>query len=118
MNYVEMYENDQDELYEMFPELEEVLDGLDKLGKDVAPAFLEWMYQYDYDLDRAEDKISRFEEVYQGCFDSEAAFAEQLYNDIHTIPDYLSDYIDWEKVADDLFEYDYDYYDGHVIRSI
>ena len=51
--------------------------------------------------------LASFEEAYSGEWDTEEAFAEQLMNDCYTIPDYLANYIDYEKFAIDLFMGDY-----------
>lgn len=46
--------------------------------------------------------IEQAEEAYQGTYRSEEDFAEELFSELHDIPDYLSGYIDWERVARDL----------------
>lgn len=44
-----------------------------------------------------------FEEDYCGEYDSEADYAEEFYRDCYEIPAHLEMYIDWERVAGDLF---------------
>ena len=48
-----------------------------------------------------------FEEAYQGEWDSEEDFAENLAEDTMEIPEHLQYYIDYEKLARDLFINDY-----------
>ncbi|MCB9719695.1 MAG: antirestriction protein ArdA [Candidatus Omnitrophica bacterium] len=48
-----------------------------------------------------------FEEAYQGEWDSEEAFAENLADETMEIPEHLQYYIDYEKFARDLFINDY-----------
>lgn len=45
---------------------------------------------------------SGFEDSYRGEWDSEADYAQELFEDMHDIPDYLAGYIDWERVARDM----------------
>jgi antirestriction protein len=47
------------------------------------------------------------DECYHGEYDSEEDFAISLPEDTMTIPEYLSYYIDYEKMARDLFISDY-----------
>ena len=53
-----------------------------------------------------------FEEAYQGEWDSEEAFAENLAEETMEIPEHLQYYIDYEKFARDLFIDDYFSADG------
>jgi antirestriction protein len=54
------------------------------------------------------DDASRLlDECYHGEYDSEEDFAISLAEDTMTIPEYLSYYIDYEKMARDLFINDY-----------
>ncbi len=48
-----------------------------------------------------------FEEAYQGQWDSEEAYAEHLAEETMEIPEHLSFYIDYEKMARYLFINDY-----------
>lgn len=48
-----------------------------------------------------------FLEDYCGEYDSEAAYAEEYFTENNEIPDYLQMYIDWQRVADDLFINDF-----------
>ena len=53
-----------------------------------------------------------FEEAYQGEWDSEEDFAENLAEETMEIPEHLKNYIDYEKFARDLFINDYFSADG------
>ncbi len=48
-----------------------------------------------------------FQEDYQGEWDSEEKFAEDLAEETMNIPEHLQFYIDYEKLANDLFINDY-----------
>lgn len=56
--------------------------------------------------------LERFEEAYQGEWDSEEAFAENLAGETMEIPQHLENYIDYEKLARDMFINDYYSADG------
>lgn len=47
--------------------------------------------------------VERFEDSYCGEWDSETDYAENLFDDLYEVPDYLVGYIDYEKYARDLF---------------
>ena len=51
--------------------------------------------------------LERFEEAYAGEWLSEEEFAEELASETMEIPEHLSFYIDYEKLARDLFINDY-----------
>jgi antirestriction protein len=36
---------------------------------------------------------------------------------LDNVPESLKDYFDFERYADELFRYDYDFQDGYVFRS-
>jgi hypothetical protein len=62
---------------------------------------------------------SGFEDAYNGEWDSEQAFAENLFDEcyLHEVPDFAKNYIDYEKFARDLFRGgDYTYENGYVFR--
>ena len=44
-----------------------------------------------------------FQDKYRGKYSSEEDFAEEYYKESYTIPEHLDSYIDWERVATDLF---------------
>ena len=67
--------------------------------------------------------LERFEEAYAGEWLSEEEFAEELASETMEIPEHLSFYIDYEKMARDLFINDYFSADGdgckiHVFRRL
>ena len=64
-----------------------------------------------------------FEDAYQGEWDSEEDFAEHLADDTMEIPERLQFYIDYEKIARELFLTDYfsakgDGYKVHVFQHL
>jgi len=64
------------------------------------------------------DLFDKFEESYQGKWDSFEQYAEQWFDDVylHDVPDHIRYYIDYEKFARDL-EMDYAYIGGYVFRD-
>lgn len=48
-----------------------------------------------------------FEDAYCGEWDSETAYAENLMDECYTVPDHLTNYIDYSAFARDLFCQDY-----------
>ena len=67
--------------------------------------------------------VEDFEDAYAGQWDSEEDFAENLASETMEIPKYLEYYIDYEKLARDLFINDYFSVDGsdfkvHVFRRM
>lgn len=60
----------------------------------------------NYSMDDAQTML---EDNYQGCYDSEVDFAEQLFDDCyaHQLPSSISCYFDYEAFARDLFINDY-----------
>ena len=64
--------------------------------------------------------VERFEEAYNGKWDSELAYAEDLVDscyDLEKMMGSLSSYFDYEKFARDLFITDYTYCDGYVFNN-
>ena len=63
------------------------------------------------------DDLDGFEEAYQGEWDSEEDFAENLIVDCYDlsgVPDFIRNNIDWRGIARDLFSDGYSYEDGFV----
>lgn len=60
----------------------------------------------DYSIDDAQTML---EDHYQGCYDSEVDFAEQLFDECyaHQLPDNITCYLDYDTFARDLFISDY-----------
>ncbi len=87
------------EEYESFETLHDIALFLKEHG-DVASAAL----SYCSDLDEAREMV---EDRYHGCHESEEEFAAQLYEDCHEIPESLQNYIDYAKLARDLFINDF-----------
>ena len=55
---------------------------------------------YFEDLAEAKKMVA---ENYHGCYESEEAFAEELYDSCYEVPDYLKSYIDYGLIAKDIF---------------
>lgn len=91
-------------------------EGIDADMFDACKAYLENFYPgnnaNNYDL-------SNFDESYQGEFDSDEDFVQQLLEDTGDIPANLPNYIfiDWERTARDVMQ-DYSEYNGFYFRSI
>lgn len=62
----------------------------------------------------------KFEEAFQGAYDSEIEFTYQLVDNCGTLdgmPEFLQQYFDYEAFNRDLFISDYTYIDGFVFRA-
>ena len=44
---------------------------------------------------------SLYEENYLGCYDSLSACVKEILTDTNDIPEWLTEYIDWEKIGKD-----------------
>ena len=65
----------------------------------------------DFDI----SDISRLEDAYYGCFDSEEEFTENFVSECYGLPDmpyWIA--IDWEKTWDDGLSWDYTFNNGYV----
>lgn len=92
----------------------EYKEALDELSSDEREALTDWLADgNDLDLDE-------FRDAYNGQWDNESAFAENLIDDCYNLEQMmgnLSYYFDYEKFARDLFISDYWMSDnGHVFR--
>ena len=87
-----------------------------ELDEDEREAFQAFMdLKCDSDL-----SVDDFREAYQGEWDSEEDFARNIVEEcgmLDNVPESLKDYFDFERYADELFRYDYDFQDGYVFRS-
>ncbi|MBL0352087.1 MAG: antirestriction protein ArdA [Candidatus Dechloromonas phosphoritropha] len=79
--------------------------------ENAAAAFIEWFGTWD---------ANTYEEAYQGLYDNEEAFAEQLIEDtgmLAEIPEHLQCYFDYGRFTHDLFITDYYFADdGYVFN--
>lgn len=75
----------------------------------------------EYLDDMGADDLSAFDEAYQGQYDSGADFAEELCDQLGTIPDNFPSWIciDWEATWGRNLRHDYHITDsGHVFRNL
>ena len=106
---------DARELYDRLDEdnQEEFLRLMDEdIDEEAIFAYLDW-HGLDYGLDE-------FEELYQGKWDSEKEFAENLINDCYNLEQMMGNlarFFDYEAFAEELFDYDYTMQDGYVFRN-
>ena len=113
------YENFPEEWYtegfmsrEEFDKIQEFAE-LDEDEREAFEAFLD--LKCDSDL-----SVDDFREAYCGEWDSEEEFARNIVEEcgmLDNVPESLKDYFDFERYADELFRYDYDFQDGYVFRS-
>lgn len=63
------------------------------------------------------DELNRFEDCFIGCYDSEAAFAEEYVIDVcgNSIPSYVV--VDWDATWNCNLRYDFDFEDGFVFTK-
>ncbi len=87
----------------------------DDINIDALAAF---MYNYGMDADDFE-LFDKFQESYQGEWDSFELYAEQWFDDVYLydVPEHIRYYIDYEKFARDL-EMDHAYISGYVFRDL
>lgn len=112
--------------YENFPEVwysedimsEDIFDliqefaELDENEREAYEAFLDLKCESDLSVDD-------FREAYCGEWDSEEEFARNIVEEcgmLDNVPESLMDYFDFERYADNLFCWDYDFQDGYVFR--
>lgn len=82
-------------------------------------AFLVWCDDFGYKLSEwdASELVEKFRDSYQGEYNSENDFAEQMFIEFYPeTPDYLINYIDYDSFARDLFICDYSFRNGFVFR--
>ena len=92
-----------EEYQEIYSELSE------NYGEDAVNAFLEIWEECD---------LEQFENTFQGRYDSESDFAEQLTVDCYGLRDVPSFVvIDWQATWDQGLRYDYEFVDGFVFSS-
>lgn len=60
--------------------------------------------------------VEKFEEAYQGKWESEEEYAEDLFKSCYKEPEFGWDYVDFAYAATSMFAYDYSYEDGHVFN--
>jgi hypothetical protein len=58
-----------------------------------------------------------FDECYEGMHDKNE-FAKDYFLICNEIPDNIQDYIDWDKVADELFTTEFYEQNGHIFRNL
>lgn len=78
---------------------------------------LEALEAYAYIVGDDYFSIEGFEDSYQGEYESDEDFAQELAEQTDDIPKHLWSYIDWEFYARELM-YDYSEHDGFYFRSI
>ena len=110
--------------YENFPEIWYSEDIMSEDMFDLIQEFAELdedeREAYEAFLDvRCDSRISveDFRDAYQGEWDSEEDFARHIVEEcgmLDNLPESVKDYFDFERYADDLFRYDYDFQDGYV----
>lgn len=73
-----------------------------------ADVLAEFISDFGLDIEDMDDVMQEFEDRFQGVHDTFEEFAENLFDELylHTVPDNVKNYIDYEKFARDL-SYDY-----------
>jgi len=100
----------------------QVKEAINDLGREKLEELIK-----EYGIDVVEgyinagNSLNDFEEAYQGNYDSDEDFAEQLCNNLYDLGKkenwHPSWYIDWERVAHDLMM-DYFEVNGHYFRQL
>ena len=97
-----------------------IFEVQDELDEDEEAPFLAWVEYHGWDIKKDPDRaVDTFRDQYCGEWESERAYAEQLFDELylHEIPEHLQSYIDYEAFARDLFMDGYDYVNGYVFRT-
>ena len=64
------------------------------------------------------DTLDRFDEAYQGFFDTPGDFAEHFYNETGELSGDLVDYLDWDRVFWGELRYDFFEIDQRFYRNL
>jgi antirestriction protein len=100
---------------------DEVFEFMEAFAEDEekGEAFLSWVKNAGYKGDFSY-LITKFEEAYEGKYDSEKTYTEHLVDETGILEKMgeLSYYFDYEAYVRDLFITDYMYLDGVVFRNI
>lgn len=91
------------------PTLIEIQEAAD--GGHVSPAVVMAYWANVGDVEHAV-------EAYQGQYKSNAEFAEEQITSMEKIPEYLENYIDWDRFSADLLSADYFEVDGYYFRNL
>mgnify|MGYP003347902755 CR=1 FL=1 len=75
---------------------EEYVEQGEKVGYEVVDSFIS-----EFGI----NNVEHCEEAFQGCYDSEAEFAEEFYTEQYSIPDELV--IDWQATWDSMLRFDF-----------
>jgi len=78
----------------------------EKLGYDVVDAFIKI---------NGIVNTEHCEDAFAGCFNSQADFAEDLFEQLYTLP--VEIVVDWQATWDSSLEHDYYFIDGYVFHS-
>jgi antirestriction protein len=95
---------------ETFNKIMKYVELCDRYDSEAVDAYCS-LYGYD------DDTLERFEERYQGAFDTEEEFAEHLVNECYDLDRTMGNlacYFDYAAFARDLFIDGYDFENGHV----
>lgn len=93
----------------------EYLTDTDPIDDEVFLFFIKDFYSYNNDFDYFDLK-DNFNKSYQGEYKSMKDFAQELFEQGYEIPEYLKNYINWDKVSKDL-SCDYTEYKGHIFAN-
>ena len=97
-------EHGHESFYNHFDEYRQAVKDYDQ---ETVDAFL----GADFDI----SDISRLQDAYYGCFDSEEEFTENFVMECYGLPDMPSWIaIDWKETWEDGLSWDYTFYDGYV----
>ena len=94
-------------------------DAVEKLGDTEQEAFFVWCNYKSHDLSEedADDLVRDFQDEYQGQYDDEEDFAQQIVEECYDLPEFAKTCFDYKQFARDLFMCDYWFDDGFVFRA-
>lgn len=120
-NWTEYAVHDQEDLPDFladteYPDYEDFykyLDLVDAVNQD-EDAVLAYLDIIDFDS----ASVSHFNDSFIGKYKTKEDYAEEYAFSCLCIPEELERYFDYEKLADDLFEYDLEFINGYVFRKV
>jgi antirestriction protein len=95
----------------------EVCNSLED-GDDLE-ALIAFMNAFSISLDneKIENIVDWFHDSYQGEYESEEAFSDELLNECYDVPKGLKYYIDYGAFCRDIFINDYTFWDGYIFAN-
>lgn len=97
----------------------DVRDAMDDLEDTEKEPFMTWCNHCSRNIAEEDinELISSFRDDYQGKYDDEEDYANEIITECYDLPEFALTYFDYEKFARDLFMCDYWFEDNYVFRN-